>query len=274
MLADRDGGSTRAQRARRVRTRACRGGRGRCLTAHFYASCSLGLEPALASELEALGARNVRTGRGGAEFEGDRRLGYASCLWLRSAIRVQLELRRGWVRSERELYDFVRDERCEDFIGPEQTVAVDASLRDSFLTHSQYAAQLVKDAVVDRFRDRTGTRPSVDRENPDLPLRLLLRRDEAVLYADLGRVAPPALTRMVDAPRSTSGGPPPGAHAAPLPRPPRDGIWLDSLAKAAAPWLSSSRRRRMSSSKNPSSGCWDCSSPASLCTKRGSPSES
>ncbi|MDA0934656.1 MAG: THUMP domain-containing protein [Planctomycetota bacterium] len=137
------------------------------------------------SELEALGARHVRAARGGAEFEGDRRLGYASCLWLRSAIRVQLELRRDRVRSERELYDFVRAERCEDFIGPEQTVAVDASLRDSFLTHSQYAAQLVKDAVVDRFRDRTGTRPSVDREEPDLPLRLLLRRDEAVLYADL-----------------------------------------------------------------------------------------
>jgi 23S rRNA G2445 N2-methylase RlmL len=151
----------------------------------FFAACTLGLEQVLAAELEALGAERIRAVRGGARFTGPRSLGYAACLWLRSAIRVQLQLGQRRVRDERELYGFVREQEWERFLRVDGTLAVDASLRDSFLTHSQFAAQLVKDAVVDRFRDARGARPSVDLKAPDLPIKLLLKNGEATLYVDL-----------------------------------------------------------------------------------------
>jgi 23S rRNA (guanine2445-N2)-methyltransferase / 23S rRNA (guanine2069-N7)-methyltransferase len=65
------------------------------------------------------------------------------------------------------------------------TLAVDASLVDSKLSHARFAAQRVKDAVVDQFRDRTGERPSVDTEAPDLRINLFVRRDRASLAVDL-----------------------------------------------------------------------------------------
>lgn len=151
----------------------------------YFAACSLGVETALVAELRAIGAREVDIARGGAHFSGDRRTGYAAALWLRSALRVQEEIASGRARSERDLYGLVAAVDWSRRMSVSQTLAVEANLRDSFLTHSMFAAQLVKDAVVDQFRRREGRRPNVDANAPDLPLRLLLRRDEVTLYRDL-----------------------------------------------------------------------------------------
>ncbi len=151
----------------------------------YFAACTLGLESVLRDELQALGMENVREARGGAHFTGNRRAGYRAALWLRSALRVQLELAERSVRDERALYDLVRDQAWERFLDADGTLLVDASVRDSFLTHTRFAAQLVKDAVVDRFRDRFGRRPNVARTAPDLPIKLRLNRDVATLYVDL-----------------------------------------------------------------------------------------
>lgn len=151
----------------------------------YFAVCGMGLETVLAAELQALGAQEIEPIRAGVRFRGDRRLGYAANLWLRSSIRVQQEIGRRRVHSERELYDFVREQEWEQFLRVDGTLAVDASLKDSFLTHSKYAAQLVKDGVVDRYRDRTGSRPSVHIESPELPIKLHLAQDAATLYVEL-----------------------------------------------------------------------------------------
>ena len=54
------------------------------------------------------------------------------------------------------------------------------------IDHSGFAAQRVKDAVVDVLREATGQRPSVDVAAPDLRLNLLLRKGRAILAVDLG----------------------------------------------------------------------------------------
>jgi 23S rRNA (guanine2445-N2)-methyltransferase / 23S rRNA (guanine2069-N7)-methyltransferase len=53
------------------------------------------------------------------------------------------------------------------------------------LRHSQFAAQKAKDAIVDRFRERSGARPSVDLGSPDLRLNLGFLRERASLAIDL-----------------------------------------------------------------------------------------
>jgi putative N6-adenine-specific DNA methylase len=151
----------------------------------YFAACTLGLEAVLADELTALRAGRVKAGRGGVHFEGDRALGYGACLWLRSAIRVQEEVGVGEVTSDDELYRFVRSIDWTRLVTPDQTLAVDASLRDSPLTHSVFAAQRVKDGVADWWRERTDRRPSVNRKEPDVPLKLVVNGKVARLYRDL-----------------------------------------------------------------------------------------
>jgi putative N6-adenine-specific DNA methylase len=161
----------------------------------FFAACSLGLEPALATELrglEALGgghAHDIEERRGGVAFRGDRRVGYAANLWLRSAVRVQEELWQGTATTTDALYEQVRELPWERWLQPAQTLAVSASVRDSQLGEPQFCGLRVKDAIVDAQRDRHGERSSVDAKQPDVPLKLIVQREQARLYRDWSGVS-------------------------------------------------------------------------------------
>jgi putative N6-adenine-specific DNA methylase len=152
--------------------------------AGYFATCARGLEPVLARELHDLGAADVATGRGGVTFRGDAALLYRANLWLRTAVRVLRPVLEADVRSPDELYDAVRTIDWSEFLTIDQTLAVDCNVRDSAITHSQYAARRVKDAICDQFRDKTGRRPSVDTERPMVGLNLHVHRDHATLSLD------------------------------------------------------------------------------------------
>jgi putative N6-adenine-specific DNA methylase len=150
----------------------------------FFAACTLGLEPALESELTELGARDLQVRRGGVAFRGDVRLGQACNLWLRCAIRVQEELAVAAVSDGDDLYEAARLD-WDRWMTPDQTLAVFAAVRDApGLRHSGYAALRVKDAVVDVLREKHGRRPSVDTKKPDVPLRLVVQGERMRLYRD------------------------------------------------------------------------------------------
>ena len=152
----------------------------------FFAACTLGLEEVLVDELHGVEAAKIRARRGGAEFEGDLATGYRACLWLRSATRVQEELVRGAVRDREDLYALTDSVDWSIFITPRNTLAVDGAVRDSFANDTRYPSLVVKDAICDQFVRFDGERPSVDRDQPDLPIKLVLQRDRAILYRDLG----------------------------------------------------------------------------------------
>lgn len=150
----------------------------------YFATCARGLEPILARELVGLKANSIEPGRGGVGFRGDTAMLYRANLWLRTAVRVLRPVLRAEVRSTDELYDAVRTLNWSDYLSLEHTLAVDCNVRDSAITHSQYAARRVKDAICDQFRDRTGRRPSVDPDQPMVGLNLHIHCDEAVLSLD------------------------------------------------------------------------------------------
>lgn len=152
----------------------------------YFVPCPLGVEVATENELAALGAREIATRPGGIRFRGDRALGYAANLWLRSAIRVQELLFEAQVEGPEDLYNAVRELDWRDLLSLHQTLAVDASVQNSEqLRHSKYAALVVKDAIVDQFREHSGKRPDVDRLRPDLPLKLVVQGREASLWRNL-----------------------------------------------------------------------------------------
>jgi len=153
----------------------------------FYATCALGLEQVLATELRALGAGHVEPQRGRVRFLGPLTTGYAACLWLRSASRVQEQLFRDRPASSREaLYEAVRGFDWRPVVGSGNTLAVSAAVRASRARDSRFAALVVKDAIVDQLRDRSGSRPDVDPDDPDVPIRVVITQDRATVLRDLG----------------------------------------------------------------------------------------
>lgn len=151
----------------------------------FFATAAQGIEPIVADELRTLGAANVKEARGGASFTGPLSIGYRACLWLRSAIRVLLPVARFPAHDAEQLYAGVHRLPWENDLASDGTLAVDFSGSNAALTHTQFGAQRVKDAIVDRFRERRGQRPSVDLDAPDLRINVHLHRDIAVVSLDL-----------------------------------------------------------------------------------------
>ena len=151
----------------------------------FFATTPKGMEPLLADELRALGAREVRETRAGASFSGPLALGYRVCLWSRIANRVLLPLARFEAPTPEALYQGVQALTWDEHLAPEGTLAVDFNTAQSQITHSHYGALKVKDAIVDQFRERCGTRPSVDVDQPDLRVNVYLHRDHATISLDL-----------------------------------------------------------------------------------------
>ena len=84
-----------------------------------------------------------------------------------------------------QLYEGVRAVDWAAHLGPDQSLTVDFVGVNAQLRHSGFAARVVKDAVCDAIRDRTGRRPTVDTERPDLRLHVHLNGAEAVLSVDL-----------------------------------------------------------------------------------------
>ena len=150
----------------------------------YFATCARGLEPILAGELAVLGGRGGRAGAGRRALRGDHALLYRANLWLRTAVRVLRPVIEAEVRSPDELYDAVRAIDWKDYLTPDHTLAVDCNVRDSAITHSQYASRRVKDAICDQFRERIGRRPSVDVERPMVGFNLHIHKNHAVLSLD------------------------------------------------------------------------------------------
>ncbi|HET8540746.1 MAG TPA: THUMP domain-containing protein [Anaeromyxobacter sp.] len=151
----------------------------------FFATCAKGTEGALRRELSGLRLHAVRGDRGGVSFEGRLEAGMRACLHARTAMRVLLELARWPAPDADALYEGARAVAWERWLTPRTTLAVEASVASSAITHSGYAALKVKDAAVDALRAKLGARPDVDAKDPDVRIVLHLARGEATLSLDL-----------------------------------------------------------------------------------------
>src|SRR5690606_21875762 len=137
-------------------------------------------------ELAALGASRATAAIAGVNVEGDQAVALRAVMHSRLASRVLWPLAEFDCPDEQALYQAVHALDWSRHLDPDGSLAVDAHVSGPQLTHGRYAAQKVKDAVVDRLRAGHGRRPSVDTASPDLRLDLVLRKGRAVLSVDLG----------------------------------------------------------------------------------------
>ena len=121
----------------------------------------------------------------GANAEGSLHDAQRAVLWSRLASRILWPLAEFDCPDEQALYQGARDIAWERHVDAAHTIAVDAHVSGTAITHARYAAQRVKDAVVDRLRDATGARPDVDVEAPDVRIDLVVRKGRAIVSIDL-----------------------------------------------------------------------------------------
>lgn len=190
----------------------------------YFATSAAGIESVTAAELARLGATNIRPVAAGVRFEADLATLYRAVLELRTASRVARLLREFAAITPEMLYSQVRRVRWEDYLNPQKTLAVYATIQGmggrtkpgpaeepsrgaaskggkkhaargqqrsdrpppggKGITHSQYAALKIKDAIVDRLRREQGARPNIDTEDPDIRVQAHFAGGRCLLSLD------------------------------------------------------------------------------------------
>lgn len=143
-----------------------------------------GLEEVLAQELTELGASNIEIGRRMVSFTGDKAMMYRANFCLRTAIRILKPIKHFSAKTADEVYGAVKSIEWENYLDNMSSFAVDAVVFSNEFRHSKFVAYKVKDAIVDYFREKTGNRPSVRINNPDVSFNIHVAEDQCTLSLD------------------------------------------------------------------------------------------
>lgn len=143
-----------------------------------------GLEAVLAEELINLGADDVEIGRRMVSFSGNKQMMYKANFCLRTAIRILKPIKHFTAKNADEVYEQIKKIAWEDIITEGKTFAVDAVVFSDEFRHSKFVSYKVKDAIVDYFREKTGTRPSVRINKPDVLLNIHIAQTKCTLSLD------------------------------------------------------------------------------------------
>ncbi len=143
-----------------------------------------GLEEVLATELTNLGANDIEIGRRMVSFTGDKKMMYKANFCLRTAIRILKPISHFKANNADEVYEQVKAIQWEKILPEGKTFAVDAVVFSDEFRHSKFVSYKVKDAIVDYFREKTGKRPSVRINNPDVLINIHIAQTKCTLSLD------------------------------------------------------------------------------------------
>lgn len=150
----------------------------------MVAKTLFGFEEILAKELKDLGAQKVEVGTRSVSFVGDLGFMYKANLSLRTAIKILKPIYSFKARNDQDLYRQVQKFDWLQYFNQNTTFSLDASVSSEFFNHSLYVVHKVKDAIVDQLRDKTGIRPNVDTQRPELQINIHIQGDKCTLSLD------------------------------------------------------------------------------------------
>jgi putative N6-adenine-specific DNA methylase len=150
----------------------------------YFAQVADDIKDIAEAELLELGAEETSHSYRGIYFNAGPESLYRINLHSRLINRVLAPLKTFDCHSDNYLYQVGQQIHWEDFLNQEQTLAVFASVTQSNINHSKFAALRLKDAIVDYFRERDGKRPSIDTRTPDLWLNVYIEKNVATISVD------------------------------------------------------------------------------------------
>ena len=153
----------------------------------LFVPCAAGVESFLAYEvaqITGLPAGDMQTLRGGVQLQASWRAALQLNLHSRLGMRVLIQLAHQPYASEDDIYNAASSVAWEMWFTPKQSFRVEITAQHSPLKSLNFATLRVKDAIADRFRDKSGVRPDVDTQRPDVRVHVHLTDKMLTLYLD------------------------------------------------------------------------------------------
>ena len=153
---------------------------------NLFISCPKNLEDLLAQELTQLGLEITAIKPQGVYGNASLNLIYKLCLWSRIAQRIQLILfTQENVSDQQSLHAATAIYPWHTVFTSDKTFAIEFHGSTPNIRNTMFGAQVIKDGMLDYFREFNQTRPQVDKQNPDLLFHAHLKNEILTVSLDL-----------------------------------------------------------------------------------------
>ena len=154
------------------------------ITSRIIITCSNRLSPFLQKEVEALGFNAERIFKTGVELKGNLHDCIKLNLNLRCASQVLFSVKEFSAVNADDLYKTLLDFEWENIIPAEGYCCITSNVDNETITNNLFANVKVKDAIVDRFREKTGQRPNSGPELNKTVIHLYWKENIAEIFID------------------------------------------------------------------------------------------
>ena len=152
----------------------------------YFAQISGTLEDLAEKELAKLGAKNIDMSNRGCHFEADDESLYRIVLMAKIPQRILAPIVKFKCFSTKYLGILCyKDIHWSQLFGLDDKFGIVCNVRDSNITNSHYASQVMKDSICDQYMLKTGKRPSFNIKEADILFNLHINDNEATISLDL-----------------------------------------------------------------------------------------
>jgi 23S rRNA G2445 N2-methylase RlmL len=141
----------------------------------YFASCPVGLEVVLENEIQSFLIKTTKKQRGGVLFETFDEKVFELLFGSRVASRIFKVLVEFTAKGHKEMQAKVQEYKWSSLFSTDYSFKVHtiydfsvARLRDSEWKNSLYTSLVIKDGILDHFKEVKGVRPRVEKHNSDL----------------------------------------------------------------------------------------------------------
>ena len=140
-----------------------------------------GLEEVLSDELKELGFNSTKILNRAVQVKGSWKDVYFLNLNIRCAISVLVQVETFYIKNEDDLYKKCKRIDWTQYFDLDKTFAVKGAVYSDLFNHSQYPFFVVKDAIVDTFRDVYDDRPDVSVKTPQVLFDVYINKNEVIV---------------------------------------------------------------------------------------------
>jgi len=151
---------------------------------HIIITCSKRLSPFLQQEVTELGFKITRVFTTGLELNGTLNDCIRLNLNLRCASQVLYSLKSFPCSTPDQLYETISQIQWETIIGKKGYFSITSTVDNATINNSLFANVKVKDAIVDRFRNKFNERPDSGSELNKTVINLFWKNDDAEIFID------------------------------------------------------------------------------------------
>jgi 23S rRNA G2445 N2-methylase RlmL len=154
------------------------------LQSRIIVTCSNRLSPYLKNEIERLGFTPIRIFKTGVEIMGTMQDCIRLNLNLRCASQVLFSIKEFRAVNADDVYNVALDVEWENIVPAEGYFSISSNVSNETITNNLFANVKLKDAIADRFRDKTGARPDSGSTLNGVVIHLYWKDEAAEIFID------------------------------------------------------------------------------------------